>query len=272
MKVKESFLPVVLALITFLALFGVLFLVLYVVNNLHLGADISLRLRLGDVLFGLVIYLKTSVDFALFIGHTIKLNPGFKSRIAVEISTAFGNALGTIAILVLWLLFRNIQWILAVMIFLASLVLLRLALEGAEDTVEAARSKSLLSDLAGGLFNFLKVINNIIQPILGKILPEISFAHAENLKFWPLFSFAFTIPFILGLDDFAGYVPLFSIVNVLGFATGVFLGHTVLNILLYASPTKTIKAVSQPLISFLGSLVFVGLAVYGIFEVAKIIF
>lgn len=60
-------------------------------------------------------------------------------------------------------------------------------------------------------------------------------------KFWPLFLFASSVPFILGLDDFAGYVPLFSVINVFGFAIGVFLGHMILNILLYISPERTIS-------------------------------
>jgi hypothetical protein len=46
----------------------------------------------------------------------------------------------------------------------------------------------------------------------------------------------------------------------------------ILNLLLYLSPIRTIKAVSHPAISILGSLVFVGLAIYGFSEVYKILF
>lgn len=269
--VKNQLIPLALSLLTFLALLVILFLLLHFINSLDIGSNINLKLRLVDVLFGLTIYLKTAVDFAIFIGHTIRLNPGYKSRIAVEIATAFGNALGTLLILILWFAFKKFDWLLAIMIFLASLVLLRLALEGAEDTLEVARSSSPIYFLARKFYRILAKINKLIEPILGKILPNVSFDRAQELPFWPLFAFAFTIPFILGLDDFAGYVPLFSLVNVFGFATGVFLGHTILNILLYVSPAKTIKAVSHPVISFLGSLVFVGLAVYGLLEVIKIL-
>ena len=45
---------------------------------------------------------------------------------------------------------------------------------------------------------------------------------------------------MLGLDDFAGYVPLFNVVNVFGFAIGVFSGHMVLNAFLYVSPVFAI--------------------------------
>jgi hypothetical protein len=58
---------------------------------------------------------------------------------------------------------------------------------------------------------------------------------------------------------------------VYGFGIGIFLGHMVLNIFLFLSPRRTIAAVKQPVISFLGSLAFVGLAIWGLVEVAKLI-
>jgi len=80
-----------------------------------------------------------------------------------------------------------------------------------------------------------------------------------------------SVPFILGLDDFAGYVPLFNVVNVYGFAIGVIVSHTILNIALFLSPTKTIEVVKNEVVSFLGALAFIGLGIYGIVETVKII-
>ncbi len=79
------------------------------------------------------------------------------------------------------------------------------------------------------------------------------------------------MPFILGLDDFAGYVPLFTVVNVYGFAIGVIASHTILNIALFLSPQKTIVIVKNEIVSFLGALAFIGLGVYGLVETVKII-
>ena len=93
----------------------------------------------------------------------------------------------------------------------------------------------------------------------------------EGLTWWGLFAFSFSIPFILGLDDFAGYVPLFNVVNVFGFAIGVFLGHTLLNIFLFISPSHTITAVKNEYVSFVGTLAFIMLAFYGLFEVIRIV-
>lgn len=78
------------------------------------------------------------------------------------------------------------------------------------------------------------------------------------------------IPFILGLDDFAGYVPLFSIINVYGFAIGCIAAHTALNICLFLSPSRTIAAVKNEFVTLAGTLVFLGLGVYGLIEGIKI--
>ena len=83
--------------------------------------------------------------------------------------------------------------------------------------------------------------------------------------------FALTTPFILGLDDFAGYVPLFSLVNVFGFALGVMAAHMLLNIGLFANPDATIKFFKNQWISFAGTVAFMGLAFWGLVEVVRII-
>jgi hypothetical protein len=94
--------------------------------------------------------------------------------------------------------------------------------------------------------------------------------HKKTL--FALLAMSFTVPFILGLDDFAGYVPLFSIVNVFGFSIGAMLAHMVLNISLYISPNRTIAAVKNPVLSLLGSIAFVGLAVWGFIEAFGLLF
>lgn len=267
---RDQALPLFLTVVTFLCLFGILFLIISALNHLNPNQPILLELRWPDVIFGITIYLKTSVDFAIFIGNLIKNNSGYKSRIAVEIGTALGNAAGTVLILILWNFFKELTWLLAIMVFSASLVLLRMA----EDSLEHARTATDFSfaKTVRALDRILGKINKVFDPLLKRIVPHGNLTASRSLKFWPLLLFAFTIPFILGMDDFAGYVPLFSIINVFGFATGVFLGHMILNILLYLSPAKTIKTVSHPIISLLGSLVFVGLAIYGFSEVYKILF
>lgn len=230
-------------------------------------------LHMQDMVIGITIYLKTSVDFAIFIGNLMHAYPTWKSRIAIEIGTAAGNALGTILILVIWNYFRDIRLLLASMILLAALVLFELAEEGLEHTHTSGYNlPEWFYTLADRFETLLHALNRVTNPVLSRVIPNLSMKPKAGLTFMGLFAMSFTIPFILGLDDFAGYVPVFNIVNVFGFSCGVLLGHMFLNIFLFISPNATIKMVKHPIISFLGSIAFVVLAVWGLFEVGKLLF
>jgi cadmium resistance protein CadD (predicted permease) len=78
------------------------------------------QLRWGDVLVGITIYLKTSIDFAIFIGRLMQKYQGWKNRIMIEIGTALGNITGTLVILVLWDIFREVKFLMAIMIVIAA--------------------------------------------------------------------------------------------------------------------------------------------------------
>lgn len=268
---QRQILPLALTVIVFLALVAAFWLEIFGLNKIT-STDILLQIRWLDVLVGLTIYLKTSIDFAIYIGRLMGKFPTWKGRVAIEIGTAIGNAAGTMIILLIWTFFKEIRWLLALMIFLAALVLFKLA----EDSLEHAKDEdgkmpSWFRRFVDGFEYGLDRVNKAIAPILKYVLPNLQVKDQINKGFWPLFLASFTVPFILGLDDFAGYVPLFSVVNVFGFGIGVFAGHMVLNILLYISPARTIKAVKHPVISLLGSVAFVGLGIWGLVEVIKIL-
>lgn len=271
-KITGQLLPLILTVVTC----GVLVVFIWLeirLLNLFAGEPIRLEVRLSDILIGLTIYLKTAIDFAIFIGRLMDENKGLRGRIGIEIGTALGNGLGTMAILLVWTFFKEVNWLLAIMVFIASLVLLRLAEDGLEHInahnpryPKTFRKFILLAEKA------IISINNVTKPLLSKVVPSRSLKVKKQATFVGLLVMSFTVPFILGLDDFAGYVPLFNVVNVFGFAIGVFAGHMVLNIFLYLSPKRTIMAVKNPLISFAGSLAFVGLAVWGFIETYKLLF
>ncbi|MBI1863293.1 hypothetical protein HYS00_04215 [Candidatus Microgenomates bacterium] len=263
--------PIILTFIVFF-LISLVLLGVIVVLNTFTKTDIVLKLRWSDIIIGMTIYLKTSVDFAILIGNLMARYEGVKNRIAIEVGTAVGNGLGTIIVLTIWNFFRDVQWLLALMIFVAALVLFKLAEEGIEHTEDSEKPlPAWLRPIVAAVKSWLTVLNKALSPILRYVVPNVSMRPKKNLTFWGLFVASFTIPFILGLDDFAGYVPLFSIVNVFGFSVGVFLGHMLLNLALFVSPKRTITVVKNPYISFAGSLAFIGLAVWGLFEVAKIL-
>lgn len=272
-KLKSQLIPIVLTILTFVVL-AYLYKIEIIVLNTYVPATehISLVLRNYDILIGLTIYLKTSIDFAIYIGRLMSRFPGWKNRIMIEVGTALGNTLGTMIILVVWELFREVQILMAIMIAVASFVLIRLAQEGLEHA-KFTDSKSALSTFVGRFEKFLTVINKITAPVISRVVPKLSLDSGEKstVGYKKLLMLSFSVPFILGLDDFAGYIPLFSVINVYGFGMGVFLGHMILNVALFAAPSKTIAAVKNAYISLVGSIVFVAIAGFGFIEVLKLI-
>jgi hypothetical protein len=165
--------------------------------------DIVLEIRLVDVVIGLTIYLKTSIDFAIFIARLMDKYPGLKGRIGVEIGTALGNAMGTILILIIWTFFKEVKWLLALMVFVAALVLFRLAEDGLEHANDQDKKyPKWFQKTVDGFGFILAKINFFIAPVLKYVLPDLKVKTPERVNFWQLLGFAFTVPFILGLDVF----------------------------------------------------------------------
>ncbi len=270
--VRRQAIPLALTFITFCSMWILLHGEVSLLNAFNPSDAILIRIRWTDVLVGLTIYLKTSIDFAIFIAHLMRTNPGWKNRVAIECGTAAGNALGTLVVLAVWSFFREVEWLMALMVLLASLVLLKMAEDGLEHAQDEDRRYPLVfQKMVNACESVLERINALFAPVLDRVMPHATLNAKPQPSWFALLFFSGTVPFILGLDDFAGYVPLFSVVNVYGFAIGVLLGHMTLNICLFLSPETTIRIVKQPIISFLGSLAFVGLAVWGLWEVGKIV-
>lgn len=269
---KEQLVPILLTIVTAGVLILLIFLEVSILNKL-IPEKIHSKIQISDVLVGLTIYLKTSVDFAIFIGNLMASYKGLKNRIAIEIGTAAGNAFGTILILAIWDFFKEVKPLLAAMIVIAALVLLKLAEESLEHIKDEEKGSQMrLQNMSNQISRVLSPINNFNHKFLRFIVPNLSMKPKKNLSFWGLIGLSITIPFILGLDDFAGYVPVFNVINVFGFSVGVILGHMVLNIFLFLSPKTTIKVVKNPVVSIVGSIAFIGLALYGFYEVYKILF
>lgn len=265
-KTLQQLIPLSLTLVVFGALTTLLHAAILLFNQLPVRELVVLHIRWYDVAVGATIYFKTAIDFAIFMGRLMAANPGWKNRVAIEIGTAAGNAIGTIAIIGLWVIFKDIHLLLALMVLLASLVLFELAHGSLEHFKILRRPYRILR-------TFLDFIKRFTDPILSRITPDIGAAMrgSKALPWWGLLGFSMSVPFILGLDDFAGYVPLFNVVNVYGFAIGVIGAHTVLNIALFLSPRRTIEAVKNEWISLLGALAFIGLAIYGLWETVRIL-
>ncbi|HVZ67543.1 MAG TPA: hypothetical protein VG917_04745 [Patescibacteria group bacterium] len=268
---KEQVIPLLLTFVTFIVVCVIFYFFIHILNLLPSKEKIHPQIRIQDVLVGLTIYLKTSIDFAIFIGNLMRTNPGWKKRIAIEIGTAVGNALGTIVILIIWNFFREVPLLMAIMIVIASAVLLRMAEESFEELNSKLKPNHSLNTPLLFINTQLGFINNKFKPILGKLIPDLSLTNVKVMSVISLAMFAISIPFILGLDDFAGYIPLFSIINVFGFAVGVFLGHMILNIGLFLSPKTTTKVVEAPFVLLIGGVAFVGIAAWGFYEAMHLV-
>ena len=267
----RQLLPILLTVFTFLVLATALYGLLLILNAFPLKEQIVLDFRKRDILIGIVIYLKTAIDFAIFIGNLMHTNPGWRKRVAIEFGTAMGNALGTFLILTIWVFLKEVPILLVVMIFIASIVLLRMAEESLEEFLKQRKSFIKMKRPVGLLQEQLNIVNRIFRPILKLFVPNLNLMHAKKLSFANLIVFSLTIPFILGLDNFAGYIPLFSIVNLFGFSVGVMLGHMILNIGLFALPKLTVKVVRHPFVLVIGGVAFVILGIWGIYESVNIL-
>ena len=270
MKLKAQLTPLLLTVATAFGLCVVLYLFLTFLNLFPIKQHIQLALRPVDILVGMTIYLKTSIDFAILIGNLMRTNPGWKKRIAIEIGTALGNALGTLLVLTIWFFFKEVPILMVIMIFIAALVLLKMAEEGFAEFLHQPRFREI-TKLVTLINKSLYKFNRVFAPFISKVLPQMGITKTQSLPFCQLLILSFTVPFIFGLDDFAGYIPLFNIINVFSFCVGVFLAHMALNIALFASPKKTTAIVNHPAIILIGSCAFVGIAVWGMFEAVEII-
>ncbi|MEK7458348.1 MAG: hypothetical protein AAB612_02580, partial [Patescibacteria group bacterium] len=164
----DQILPLLLTGIVFFAVSILLYAEIYLLNRTVVSREhIVLHLRWSDILIGLTIYLKTSIDFAIYIGRLMAKYPGWKNRVMIEIGTAVGNALGTLAILVLWDLFREVRVLMALMIFVAALVLFRLAEEGL-DHVKDEQGKYKVSFWGIEIWfeRLLSLVNRAVAPVL----------------------------------------------------------------------------------------------------------
>lgn len=269
----QQAIPLSLTILVLGILTGMLYASLRLFNLLPVRETILLTIRPADVIVGMTIYFKTAIDFAVFMGRLMAAHTGWRNRIAIEIGSAAGNAIGTILIIGMWVVFKDIELLLAAMVLVAALVLFGLAHNSLEHIETWEAEGGIKRTLFRFLHRFLDPIKTVIDPVLSRIVPDLrgKLEGNDGVPWKRLLLFSGTVPFILGLDDFAGYVPLFSIVNVYGFSFGVFAAHTALNIALFLSPKRTIDAVRNDYVNFFGALAFVGIALYGIVDAGRII-
>ncbi len=267
-------LPLAISLVSAFIFIGFLVLNIYAINSTFPREPVLFQLRLFDFLIGVYLYLKTSIDFALFIGSMMSTNRGWKNRIGIEWGTTLGNFAGTILVIWIWSIFRSIGQIYeGIIVILASLVLLELASGSMIRLKNAGWDKK--QGFAGtfyNIFNRLLGVRSYTSHFLGW-MPDVEGAmsgkKAPNTR--SLLLYSFWIPFILGSDDFASYISVFSVVNVVSFAIGVIAAHSLLLILLFAYPKKVENFMEKPGFSALAVITFFVIFTVGVNDGVRLI-
>jgi hypothetical protein len=262
----SQIIPLTIAFLTGAIFFVLLLLNINLLNFIFPRDPVRIVFGITDLLLGFYLYLKTSIDFAVFIGSMMVSNPGWKNRVAVEWGTSLGNFVGTIAIIWIWVVFRATNPIFeAIIVIIASFILLELA--------AGSLSKLNPRSLFYKTMTKILLIRKFTIPFVSW-MPDIkgTMNGKKAPNFRALLLYSFTIPFVLGSDDFAGYISVFNVVNIFPFAVGVIAGHTLLLASIFAAPKTTEKIMAMPAFSGLAVVTFIAIFGFGFYEGIKILF
>jgi uncharacterized membrane protein len=93
-------------------------------------------------------------------------------------------------VLIIWFFFKEVFWLLALMIFFASLVLIELAQTSLEHVIhdhpdthtDDKPQSGKTFDIAKKMYNILDSINKYIEPLTSKVMPKLSFDSSKKLS------------------------------------------------------------------------------------------
>lgn len=210
----------------------------------------------AQVVLGVIIYLKTAVDYALFVGSLMENNSGTPKRIAMNAGTSIGCFLGVTAIAVLWSFFQEVHWLMVVLLVIASMILFKLG----------DNSQQHFASLPASLRQPLQWFFALTRPVVEKItffMPEseLSTGTASTVR---LFILSMIIPFALGADDLAGYMVLLTTYNIFSLLIGIYLGDALIDAALFANQEVTVRLVKNRWVSYFGAVFFIGLGLMSI--------
>lgn len=260
---KKQLLPLSISFGLF-AIFVVLtFGILNLLNHLGFSHKLSVQVIWGEVLLGIFIYLKTAVDYALFVGTLMANNTGVKKRIAMNAGTSIGCFIGVTAIAVLWTFFKEIHWLMIILLVIAAMVLFKLG-DGSQQHFE-----SIPKWLKRPLELFFDLTRPIVK-VLTFFMPN-SELNSERLDTGTLFILSMIIPFALGADDLAGYMVLLTTANIFSLLIGIYFGDAIIDAALFANQELTVKIVKNKWVSYFGAVVFIALGVMSIIHAIKLL-
>lgn len=213
---------------------------------------IIIHLRLVDFLVGFFLYFVTAIDYALIVGRMQITNPSTGARVVMNIFTCLGCFLGVTLVLFLWGFAKEIDWLIVALLIFAGSVMVKLAYEGLGYFKD---SPGIWYPLRVLVVQGVTALHTLTQGLTFWI-PELGSPSVARMALKELAKWSMLLPFIIGLDDFVGYMGAMTIYNVFSLLAGIYLADVVIDVLIFASPSLTKKLVESPLLSFLASLAF----------------
>lgn len=256
---KKQLLPISISLGLFIIFSLISYILLKGLDGMHIFHEsLSTNFIWVQIGLGIFIYLKTAVDYALFVGMLIEKNEGLNKRIAMNVGTSLGCFVGVTAIVILWSFFREIHWLMFILLILAACVLFGLG-DGSQEHFEEVDYR-----LRKPLEIFFKITRPVVE-FLTFFMPD-SEMKAKTFDTKKLFIISAIIPFALGADDLAGYMTLLTPMNVLSLLIGIYFGDAIIDIALFWNRDFTVKIVKNKWVSYFGALFFVGLGIMSIYH------
>lgn len=227
---------------------------------------IQIELHPIDIGVGFFLYFVTAVDYALIIGRMQVSNPGSKPRFIMNVFTCLGCFAGVSIVLFLWGLAKEVAWLIIPILIFAGGVMIKLAFEGKEYYEKNPKVPRAIRRLLVFLLESLHAVSSLLTfwiPELGS--PKVKKMTAKSLATW-----AFLLPFIIGLDDLVGYMGAMTIYNAFSLLVGIYFADILIDLLIFVSPRFTKKLVENPYLSVLASFAFLYLAYKSIFEAVQL--
>jgi hypothetical protein len=243
--------------VSMLALFTWLtYWIIYGMNQAGYVGDkvLSLNIIWYQVLLGMFIYLKTAVDYAIYVGRLMGNNTGFRARIAMNAGTSAGAFIGVTAVLIVWMVFNQVPILMIIMLLVAGAILLGLGDGSAEHYEDVP---NWLKTPLNAFFETFRPVYQTMTWFMPDICPD-----TYKRGFWSLFILSGLLPFFLGADDLAGYMVLLDPSNTFSLLVGIYLADCFIDIALFLNQKLTVKIVKNRWISYFGAIVFVVLALW----------
>ncbi len=254
---KKQLLPIIISLSLFVVFSIITHFLLVGLDSLKLfNQQLSTEFIWVQIGLGVFIYLKTAVDYALFVGMLMEKNDGIPKRIAMNVGTQIGCFIGVTGIVILWAFFKEIHWLMAILLVIAAMILFGLG-DGSQEHFEEIHP--YLRKPLQLFFDFTRPIVKVFTFFMpdSEMKPTIF-----GIK--KLFLVSMIIPFALGADDLAGYMTLLTPFNIFSLLVGIYFGDAIIDIALFWNRDSTVKIVKNKWISYLGAIFFIGLGIMSI--------